>query len=1504
MKMKKLISILLAVLMIASAIPLSASAKENCYSFGSLSVTSNELLVDQYRFLGLVKVDYDVEFRSNTLYVNTSKHLRIEAEDGYTAQNVRIVFEHNANVVLNNLDIKNENSGSAITVNSGKTVNLTVWDRTSVSSLKSSAITVNGTLNLDASWNLPITSSNGYAVDGSGTLNLKSGKLTANGTKGGIAVKNFSCDSATVNATGTEPEAVGIGRSGSAMNSLKINSSVVTATGGEGAVAIGAGSNGTVNDIQITDSVVTATGGEGAAAIGAGSNGTVNNVQITKSLVTAKGNSDTGVDIGSFNGGTLKSLVIDPNSSVKGNLNITPRNLSGDVVVLNKIENPTGYSIFIDDYVLPYRDHRGERAVYVYLTIGYHDIQLNSETIYIGDFVVKSNSPSFSPASLTFDEATRTLKVNTNYSFIISNQNSVLPTSDRIFIAANASPNIVFDGVNICSSGSPVEIETDSYKDVRITLAENSYNDLVSTGDRAPAIRKAWNIYPWYNSATGKVEYFDMPCGTLTIDGTGSLYAEGGPNAAAFGTDNANNRSKNITIKSGDIIAVGGNGAPAFNCTNFKIYSDAQVYCPITFRDISWSTPTNENGNSVYQLCLEDCTNDPVYVDGVETNHKPMADRPLTSFFVSGDEHCVENGYAKVYYRRNGARFEQFTPSGDYDTGDFVVTGGEPYRDYSYSDGVLTVKAATAESAVTISNVDKNTPTTDTITVANDTDAYMILDGVNIDTSATNKAALSISSKNAGNTCIILAEGSRNILKGNSSKPTIYKSGDKKSSTLTIRGDGELSVTGNGNCAIGVNNNETFSHFYIEGGTVNLSATGDSNVIGCGEFSKIKDIVFERANITLKAENGACIGADDSSLVDSFSIYSGNVRFEPESGNIFSLNDDNKSKTVLDNFGIYGGIVTFSTPKKVFATVSAKTQISNFVINKDATVLSTKAFEKMPVNSDGENVYLCETANPDAKEIYFDGELFPYTEHNENKSVYPYLTGEYHSLSIDDTDYVLAFDSAENKFIFRKIHDHTFEQAWQHNETHHWHECTYKNCWLLSPGLYNELSDGELTASGYGEHSFDNFVCVCGFEDVSGCREYYSDRLKGLIIGSKDAAGIRKKALEDLEELTTVAEIKDCYDKCLADIDATIKELSTAIASATDEINKTLDGYKALLETEHGYNITEVSNKAENGIMSLTTSSSLETVSNTLNETLLNMKEEAVNIAKLNSSMEIEMAALNVDVPSDSVSTAASTAKKAISISDSLEDIFDITNWAISIIEKLGTDTAAEAVSEAINAAKEAVDKLTENADGDIKAYAETAKAEIEKQTTITAVTEQLTEAIAEINSMKTQKAIAAALRELDSAAASAVSSNSKAIANAAKPLIQNAASADTANAILSEALKKIANEERVLADAKTAAKTAIDNAAGSNQSAAMQAIVAEAKGNIDNAKTVQEVEAAKQAGLAKIEAQKQAEKPTEPTNPDVCQKCGHSHSNGFFGQIICFFYRLINWFRDKTGDG
>lgn len=95
----------------------------------------------------------------------------------------------------------------------------------------------------------------------------------------------------------------------------------------------------------------------------------------------------------------------------------------------------------------------------------------------------------------------------------------------------------------------------------------------------------------------------------------------------------------------------------------------------------------------------------------------------------------------------------------------------------------------------------------------------------------------------------------------------------------------------------------------------------------------------------------------------------------------------------------------------------------------------------------------------------------------------------------------------------------------------------------------------------------------------------------------------------------------------------------------------------------------------------------------------------------------------------------------------------------------------------------------------------------------------------------------------------------------------------------------------KALAKAKSDAAAALDAAAGAGQSEEMKKIVSDAKAEVDKAKTTEEVERAKQAGLARIEAQKQADVP--------CPKCGRVHPENCWGKIVCFFNRVINWFKN-----
>lgn len=101
--------------------------------------------------------------------------------------------------------------------------------------------------------------------------------------------------------------------------------------------------------------------------------------------------------------------------------------------------------------------------------------------------------------------------------------------------------------------------------------------------------------------------------------------------------------------------------------------------------------------------------------------------------------------------------------SAETETGDFTVTGGELDKDYTYANGVLTIKSGTP---ITIANTNPNIPTTDRIEVAESYGAYITLAGVNIDVSASDNTA-AFKNNNTGLE-ITLEEDSVNNLKSGS----------------------------------------------------------------------------------------------------------------------------------------------------------------------------------------------------------------------------------------------------------------------------------------------------------------------------------------------------------------------------------------------------------------------------------------------------------------------------------------------------------------------------------------------------------------------------------------------------------------------------------------------------------------------------------------------------------------------------------------------------------------
>ena len=168
-------------------------------------------------------------------------------------------------------------------------------------------------------------------------------------------------------------------------------------------------------------------------------------------------------------------------------------------------------------------------------------------------------------------------------------------------------------------------------------------------------------------------------------------------------------------------------------------------------------------------------------------------------------------------------------------TGAFTVTGGTLGTDYTYADGVLTIKSGTA---VTIANTDPSTATSNRIEVEKDVFADITLAGVNIDVSSmSDTAAFKIADDSTGNVTITLADGSENTLKSGYGCAGLQKNGEGENiGKLTIQGGtngtGKLIATGNYGAGIGGGKTGSGSDITISGGTV--TATGSVGGAGIG----------------------------------------------------------------------------------------------------------------------------------------------------------------------------------------------------------------------------------------------------------------------------------------------------------------------------------------------------------------------------------------------------------------------------------------------------------------------------------------------------------------------------------------------------------------------------------------------------------------------------------------------------------------------------------------------
>ena len=239
----------------------------------------------------------------------------------------------------------------------------------------------------------------------------------------------------------------------------------------------------------------------------------------------------------------------------------------------------------------------------------------------------------------------------------------------------------------------------------------------------------------------------------------------------------------------------------------------------------------------------------------------------------------------------------EVTYAGSNQTGAFVVTGGTSGTDYSYADGVLTIKTGTA---ITIANVNPSTATTDRIVVEKDKNANITLNGVNIDVSGTSDtSAFKIEDDSTGSVAVTLAEGSVNTLKSGENCAGLQKNGTTGS--LEIKGTGELTaIGGNGGAGIG-------GGYYKSGSNITISS-GEITAIGGGEAPNKEELMED---FWLAGGGGAGIGSGGKIKVPPYENDTVGTNITISGGKVTATGGDGGAG-IGGGYGTLGGNITIS----------------------------------------------------------------------------------------------------------------------------------------------------------------------------------------------------------------------------------------------------------------------------------------------------------------------------------------------------------------------------------------------------------------------------------------------------------------------------------------------------------------------------------------------------------------------------------------------------------------
>ena len=395
----------------------------------------------------------------------------------------------------------------------------------------------------------------------------------------------------------------------------------------------------------------------------------------------------------------------------------------------------------------------------------------------------------------------------------------------------------------------------------------------------------------------------------------GNFIVDGGGSLIAVAAVNSALKASgmNTVLKSGRIYADGGEFygiGIAGAQNNFVVSKDACVYSSNGLNAV----PVNENGENVYVLCLDNKDNEIITVDGEELPYTSSPCDNNAYVYLTAEEHEIKIGDEDCEGEFINGRYYF-----EKEFGDFTVKYTNIYS-INYEDGVLNI---TASDPVFIKNTDISKSTTDRIFIKENINADITLNGVNIVLDS--ESPIKIADNSRADVKITLADGSTNTLKSGYNCAGISKNGNY--GTLTIDGKGTLNVTSDSNAAaIGSDTGKIVRGIIINDGVINATVNSyRAAAIGSGYVSAADapggekvytaaGIIINGGTITARAKNSAAIGAGDNDSVQGKTFAVKDITINGGTVNAYTENALYSIGAGVyasaENITINGGVVT------------------------------------------------------------------------------------------------------------------------------------------------------------------------------------------------------------------------------------------------------------------------------------------------------------------------------------------------------------------------------------------------------------------------------------------------------------------------------------------------------------------------------------------------------------------------------------------------------------------